>query len=87
MPLLFHFANIFGKPKHFDAAASRLVSDSQLAANQAYPKLPNHPLAIRNSTSTDPTGECRPRRIRRWRQLSPCDKHQSVEIRTHLAET
>jgi hypothetical protein len=39
MPLLFHFANIFGSPKHFDAAASRLVSDSQLAAHQAYPQV------------------------------------------------
>jgi hypothetical protein len=41
----------------------RLVS--RLAANQAYPKLPNHPLAIRHLLLTDSGGECPPRRSRR----------------------
>jgi hypothetical protein len=58
------FAPIFGKPKHYDAGGKAL-SDSRLVANQAYPRSPNHPLAIRHSPLTDPTGECPPRRSRR----------------------
>lgn len=46
------------------------------------PRLPTHPLAIRHSSLTDPTGECPPRRSRRLRRLSPRDIRLPVEIRS-----